>query len=56
MILSGIDTHPTWEAMKRGEWPEPNPQVKDAWEKLARLDFGESEASEDTYDEKEGND
>lgn len=27
MILMNVDTKPTYEAMKRGEWPEPNPEV-----------------------------
>lgn len=27
MILLNVDTKPTYEAMKRGEWPEPNPEV-----------------------------
>jgi|LakMenEpi03Aug12_release.lakeMendotaPanAssembly.Ray.scaffolds.fasta_scaffold4345958_1 hypothetical protein len=27
MILPNVDTTPTYEAMLRGEWPEPNPEV-----------------------------
>jgi hypothetical protein len=46
MILPNIDTKKTYEAMKRGEWPEPNPEVKAAWERLKNLDFsGDSEES-----------
>lgn len=34
MILLDVDTKPTYEAMKRGEWPEPNPEVVAAHEAL----------------------
>ena len=34
MILLSVDTGPTYEAMKRGEWPEPNPEVVAAQEAL----------------------
>ena len=34
MILMDVDTKPTYEAMKRGEWPEPNPEVVAAQEAL----------------------
>ena len=48
MILPDVDTSPTYEAMKRGEWPEPNPQVAEAWRRLRRLEFpvGEGEKGE----------
>lgn len=36
MILPNVDTKPTYEAMKRGEWPEPNPEVVAAHEALNR--------------------
>ena len=34
MILMDVDTKPTYEAMKRGERPEPNPEVVAAHEAL----------------------
>ena len=34
MIPLSVDTGPTYEAMKRGEWPEPNPEVVAAHEAL----------------------
>jgi len=39
VILPDVDTSPTYEAMKRGEWPEPNPQVAEAWRRLRSLEF-----------------
>lgn len=52
MILPDVDTSPTFEAMKRGEWPEPNPQVAEAWRRLRRLEFsfGETEKDEEERD------
>jgi hypothetical protein len=52
VILPHVDTRPTYEAMKRGEWPEPNPQVAAAWARLRRLEVGEQEA-EGSDDEQE---
>ena len=45
VILPDVYTSPTYEAMKRGEWPEPNPQVAEAWRRLRSLEFpvGEGE-------------
>lgn len=42
MILPDVDTKKTYEAMKRGEWPEPNPEVEAAWERLHKLNAGEN--------------
>ena len=35
MILPGIDCTEQYEAMKRGEWPEPHPEVVAAHKALA---------------------
>ena len=39
MILPNVDTRPTYEAMKRGEWPKPNPEVAAAWRRLRNLEL-----------------
>ena len=52
MILPHVDTRPTYEAMKRGEWPEPNPQVAAAWRRLRNLDL----SAEQDRDQKEQED
>lgn len=46
MILPNVDTKPTYEAMKRGEWPEPNPEVVAAHEALNIIVNGEEEEPE----------
>ena len=35
MTLLNVDSGPTYEAMKRGEWPEPNPEVVAAHKALS---------------------
>jgi hypothetical protein len=53
VILPDVDTSPTYEAMKRGEWPDPNPQVAEAWRRLRSLEFpvGNEEKDERERDE-----
>jgi hypothetical protein len=55
VILPHVDTRPTYEAMRRGEWPEPSPQVAAAWARLRRMEFGEQEAKV-SDDERESKD
>jgi hypothetical protein len=52
VILPDVDTSPTFEAMKRGEWPEPNPEVAEAWRRLRSLEFpvGEKGKGEEERD------
>lgn len=46
MILPNIDTKKTYEAMKKGGWPKPNPEVKSAWDRLKNLDFSADKKDE----------
>jgi len=41
--------------MKRGKWPEPNPQVAEAWRRLRSLEFpvGERAKGEPQHEQDE---
>lgn len=48
MILVGIDCTEQYEAMKRGEWPEPYPEVVAAHRRLTMIvERTESDESEE---------